>query len=415
MNKSLRRRIGARGFIVALALLSVSERTAAGPGAAPESSAASESARLRARGLEAGYNLDHHEAIAAFRAASELSPEDPAPHRLIAATLWINSLFQQGAVTIDDYLGQARTTVKRKPPSPELVREFHERIDRALTLAEERLRRNPADADARFQVGAAHSFLASYVGTVEGRSLAAFRSARRAYTEHERVLERDPGRKDAAFVVGTYRYGVSTLPLYWRLLAGIAGIGGGRERGLRLIEESAAYPSDVQTNALFMLVLIYNREQRYDDALRIVAELQRKYPRNRLLVLEEASTNLRARRFAQALTVLEGGLTRLAADTRPRAYGEEARWRYAHAAALLGMKQRDRAASELRTALQIDAHEWVRGRAHLELGKLADLAGNRQAAIEEYRIALRIGGAEGDDAAEEEAEKLLKTAYRGPS
>ena len=42
------------------------------------------------------------------------------------------------------------------------------------------------------------------------------------------------------------------------------------QRGLRLVEAAAAYPSDVQTNARFTLIVIYNREGRFDDALRIV-------------------------------------------------------------------------------------------------------------------------------------------------
>jgi tetratricopeptide (TPR) repeat protein len=394
--------------------LTLSAMAAPGASLTSTSPAASESARLRARGLEAGYNLDHAEALAAFRAASEADPEDPAPHRLLAATLWINLLFQQGAVSIEDYLGQARESSKRTPPSADLDRAFRDHIKRALTLAEARVRLNPADADARFQLGAAHSFLASYIATVEGRGLAAFRAARGAYHEHQRVMELDARRKDAGMVVGMYRYGVSTLPLHWRLLAGIAGFGGGRDRGLRLVEESASYPSDVQTNARFTLVLIYNREKRYDDALRVVAELQRAYPRNRLLWLEAGSTNLRAGRPADAMKALEEGLAKLPADRRPRAFGEEARWRYACGAALVAQQQTERAERELRAVLNVEAQAWVRGRAHSELGKLADLAGNRAAAMEHYRLAIRIARAEDDSTGAEEAARLLKAGYRQP-
>src|SRR5207244_561673 len=106
--------------------------------------------------------------------------------------------------------------------------------------------------------------------------------ARRAYREHERVLELDPRRKDAALVVGLYRYGVASLPAAMRLMAHLAGFGGGRDRGVRLVEDAAQYDSGVQSNALFMLVLLYNREARYDDALRVIDGLQRRFPRNRL-------------------------------------------------------------------------------------------------------------------------------------
>ena len=373
-----------------------------------------ESSRLRALGLHAGYNLDHDEALERFREAMAADPADPAPHRLTAATLWIHSLFVNGAVTIEDYLGQVRTSVSRKAPPPELDRAFREHIGRAQALAGERVRTNPNDPDAHFQSGAADSFLASYIGTVEGRSLAALGAARRAFSQHQRVLELDPSRRDAGMVVGSYRYGISTLPLHWRMLAGIAGFRGGRERGLRLLEEAAAYPSDVQTNAQFMLVLVYTRERRYDDALRVVKELQQRYPRNRLLWLEEGSTLLRAGRAGDARTALDAGLVKLSVDVRRRAYGEIARWKYAHAAALVRLGEIAAAESQLREVLAGEAHEWVRGRAHKELGTIADLRGDRAGAAAAYRTALRIARAEDDGECEEEAATLLKSGYRRP-
>ena len=109
----------------------------------------------------------------------------------------------------------------------------------------------------RTSLGAAHSFLASYIATVEG---AAWLDSGAAAPAAERVLALDPRRKDAGMVVGMYRYGVSTLSWPWRLVAGIAGFGGGKDRGLRMVEEAAAFESDVQTNALFTLIVIYNRE-----------------------------------------------------------------------------------------------------------------------------------------------------------
>ena len=255
---------------------------------------------LRAQGVQAGYNLDYDEALAAFRQAIEADPGDPAPHRLIAATTWIRLLFQRGAITVDDYLGEARSDLARDPPPPAMDAFFHEHIDRALALAESRLRESPSSADAHYQVGAAAAFMATYAGTVAGHVLSGFRPARRAYDEHERVMTLDPHRKDAGLVVGMYRYAVSTLSPPWRLLAHLAGFGGGRERGLQLVEEAAGYPSDVQTNARFMLVLMYNREARYADAMRVIEQLQRQYPRNRLLWLEAGGTALRAGRPAEA-------------------------------------------------------------------------------------------------------------------
>jgi tetratricopeptide (TPR) repeat protein len=378
--------------------------------AAPASRA--DVAALRAKGLELGFNLDYDDALASFRAAIGVDPTDPAAYRLIAATIWINALFKQGAVTAEDYLGQVRSDVGRRPMAPELAAAFHTNVDRALALAEQRLRERPDDADAHFQVGAAYAFLTTYKATVEGRVAGGFSTARRAYTEHERALRLDAQRRDAGLTVGMYRYGVSTLSAPLRLLAGLVGFGGGRERGLQLIEEAAAYPSDVQANARFTLIVIYNREARYDDALHVIHELREQYPRNRLLWLEEGSTALRAKRFEAARSALEQGLSRLAVDRRPRAFGEEARWHYYLGASLVGLRRTEAAERELRQVLSAEAAEWLRGRAHKELGKIADLTGNRSGALAEYQFAKQVCRDQHDDACADEARALIASAYR---
>ena len=112
--------------------------------------------------------------------------------------------------------------------------------------------------------GAALGLEASYIATVEGRLMAGFRAARRCYDAHERVLELDPSRTDAGLVVGTYRYLVASLPVHMRMLAYVAGFGGGKEHGIELLERAAAGAGEARTDALFALVLVYNRERRFD-------------------------------------------------------------------------------------------------------------------------------------------------------
>lgn len=136
------------------------------------------------------------------------------------------------------------------------------------------------------------------------------------------------------------------------------------------------------------------------------------FPRNRLLSLEAATAALRAARFAEARAVIEDALRRLPDDRRPRAFGEAARWHYCHGAALVGLHQRDLAERELRAVLREDAAEWLKGRAHKELGKLADLAGDRPHAVAEYRVADRICEAQHDAICSRETAALLKSVYR---
>src|SRR4029453_16450029 len=291
-------------------------------------------AALRERGLNLAYNLDHDDAIVLLRRAVALAPDDPSTHRSLASVLWLNMLFRRGAVTVDHYLGSlTKSTVELKTPPPEVDHEFRQHITREIELAEKGTSSQPGSAQAHYDLGAALGIQASYVATVEGKQLAGFKAARRAYDEHERVLALDPTRKDAELIVGTYRYIVSTLSLPMRMMAYVAGFGGGRDVGIRLIEGAAGSPPDSRVDALFALVLMYNRERRYDDALRMLQELRRLHPRNRLVLLEAGSTALRGGNAARAEELLTEGLAMLAADTRQRIPGEDGLWRYKRGAA----------------------------------------------------------------------------------
>src|SRR4030095_16974353 len=151
---------------------------------AADARAADFAATLRAKGLELGYNLDHLEALSSFKEAIAADPAEPAAYRLAAATTWIHLLFEQGAITVDDYLGKARANLPRPAPAAELAAAFQDLIRQSIALSEALLRQDPADADAHYEAGAAYGMLASYTATIEGRLLGSFAPARRAYREH---------------------------------------------------------------------------------------------------------------------------------------------------------------------------------------------------------------------------------------
>src|SRR6185295_9538624 len=163
---------------------------------------------LRAKASRHTYNLEHDQALATFRQAVDADPEDAAAYRGVASALWLTITYRRGNMTVDDYLGRPNrpSTAPLPPPAPENVVGFREAIERAIAIARKRIAVNPKDADAHYQLGAAVGLRASYMATVEGSIMGAFRAAREAYDEHETVMSLDPRRKDAGLVVGTYRY-----------------------------------------------------------------------------------------------------------------------------------------------------------------------------------------------------------------
>jgi tetratricopeptide (TPR) repeat protein len=371
-----------------------------------------ESEALRARASIDIYNLDRDEGIAGFKRAIAADPLDAAAYRGLATGFWLSITFRRGNMTVDDYLGRAvtRPSPNAEPPPAEVATAFREALDHALTLARTQLAQNPKSADAHYQLGAAVGLRASYAATVEGSAMTAFKAAREAYDEHEQVLSLDPRRKDAGLIVGTYRYLVSALSLPLRWMAYVVGFGGGKEKGLRMIEEAAAFGGENQDDARFALILLYNREKRYDDALKTLAALRERYPRNRLVWLETGATYLRAGRPADAERALNEGFARLAGDSRQRMFGEDALWFYKRGAARAALGRAADADADLRKALQLEGRKWVYGRTHLELGKLAMKAGKMAAARQEFQTAATLCDSDNDGGMADEARRLMNTA-----
>jgi len=394
----------AAGFVAFLLRIALLALLAPGLAGANPASVA-----LRAKGSSQIYNLDRDEAISTFREAIAADPEDAGAYRGLATAEWLSITFRRGNMTVDEYLGRVtKPSDQATPAAPGAVAAFRDALEKAIAIARTRLDRNRRDADGHYQLGAAVGLRASYTATVEGRVGGAFRDAREAFTEHEQVLALDPTRKDAGLIVGTYRYLVSTLSLPMRWMAYVVGFAGDKERGLRLIRDAAQYQGDNQEDARAALVLLYNRERRYDDAITELQLLRERFPRNRLLWLETASTELRAGRPANAERLLNDGMSRFADDRRVRMFGEDALWRYKRGMARAALGRAAEAETDLRLAIQTEGRRWVHGRSHLELGKLALKAGDRSRANEELQAAVKLCEGDNDPEFAEEARRLLR-------
>src|SRR5215510_641389 len=121
---------------------------------------------LRDRATDLAYNLDHDEAMRLLRQAVASGPDDPGNHRALAATIWLNILFQRGAVTVDHYLGSfSRSSVEIKDPPKELDAEFRRESAKAIELSEQRVAAAPKDAVARMDLGTSLGLQASYIAS----------------------------------------------------------------------------------------------------------------------------------------------------------------------------------------------------------------------------------------------------------
>jgi tetratricopeptide (TPR) repeat protein len=367
----------------------------------------SETLRVRASGEL--YNLDRERALATYREAVKIDPADASAQRGLAGALWIDESFRRGTMIVDSYLGGVtRSNVKLPPPPAALLSEFEAVTGQAIELARKKIAANQRDPDAYYELGAAVGLRASFAATIQGSVRTAFGSAREAYNAHERVMELDKRRRDAGLIVGTYRYLIAGMALPVRWMAYAAGFGGGREKGLTLVKEAADYSGDNRVDARVALVLLYNREKRYNEALQQLERLRAEFPRNRLFWLETGGTLLRAGRHAEADRVLTEGIDRFAGDNRSRMFGEQAIWFQKRGEARAAIGHAAEARIDLHKALESEGRRWVHGRARLELGRLAVKLNDRAGAETELKTAITLCESDNDQPCAAEARRLMR-------
>lgn len=370
--------------------------------------ASTRSRALTRQGYAEAYALNFPESLGTFAEARRADPRDPAPARAIAAITWMEILFAQGVATFEAFQGDASgDSVQRPTVDPAMAARFLTSAREAIQLAEQQVESNPTDAEALYQLGASTGLLALYRATVEGRTWAGFVEGRRAVRLMERVRQQQKGHREAALILGMYRYAVSTLSWPKRMLASAAGMPGDRAGGIAFLEAAAAPPAETETDASLLLVIVYNREGRHAEALRHLRQLREQHPGNRLLVLNTAATALAASDPAAAAETISASLTTQPNFDRPRVLGERAMWYYVRGAARVALSD-VRAADDLRQALASGPRDWIRARTHLELARLALQSGDERQAKLELQAAERYGRLGADDRTIEKAKGLWR-------
>jgi hypothetical protein len=160
---------------------------------------------------------------------------------------------------------------------------FERLADEAIAAASGWAAREPERAEAWFYLGAAYGTRAQWRVLREQR-LAAARDGKRIKEALERALALDPSMHDAQFGLGLYRYYADVAPSAFKLLRWMLLLpAGDRRDGLRRITEARDRGRLVRGEADYQLHRVYLwYEQRAHDALAIVRDLQRRYPRNPL-------------------------------------------------------------------------------------------------------------------------------------
>jgi tetratricopeptide (TPR) repeat protein len=296
--------------------------------------------------------------------------------------------------------------------SPKEEAKLRSHIDRAISAADAMLKKNPRDIPALYAKGAANATLASFEGTIKRSYLAAAKKAKTARDLHREVFKLDPNFHDAEMTIGIFNYIVGSAPGWARhTILFVLGISGeGKETGIRQLESAVKNGKRVVTDAKSLLVVVYTREQRYDDAVKVSTELHRAYPRNFMYELSTASIYGKMKRWDEAIQTYQGILAKI----RSRTDGYE-RLRPDKVNMELGNIQihslhfEDAVETFKHVVASKDATPNEKASAHLWIAKVYDTSNRRPQALEHYKA---IQALNCDPALKEEARKYERKPFK---
>lgn len=379
----------------------------------PASSAAVAFPLARALELEESgrkhlYNMDLERAQAIFEELDEVSPSSPAAPYYQATLIWMNELTRRGGMGGATFRTSSFWSKNRHAPMDvTLDRRFKELVTEAAERADAVLARNPDDIEGLFFRGAAEGVSSAYLASIEHSYYGAYRAGQSAREYHERILALDPDYGDACLLPGVFEYTVATLPRSLRLLGFLFGVRGSKEKSVELVRRAVEDGDRTRWAAMLSLAVIEQREKRYSQSLSVLRELQKHFPGNPFLRLEQGSVHMLRKDYRSARQQFER-LTRAGADVNMELV-EPAFLRLKLAESLLFAKRYDAAARELRTAFEMtDVPTWVKAPMFLRRGNASDAQGQRKAAEADYRRALAL---DADDVVNRLAERYLDRKF----
>ncbi len=377
---------------------------------------------LRRSGLDALYNIDYDKAQRDFKEIVRLYPNHPGGYQLQAARVWIKTLYESRRLQASLYSSESFYSTGDDKVDPKIVTEFRNYTREAKRLAEAKLKQEPKNIEALDFLANTEGLKAAFEEGVERRHFAALRDGNDAVNHHREVLKLDPKYIDAQITIGLYEYVVGSLPLPVKLLAGATGYRGSKKRGLKMLEQVAQEGTWARDDAKSVLIVLYTREKRFAEKVKLTRELSEKYPRNYLLRLEtaDALVSLAAQErkendvagAAQAEKEAFATFDEMLRDRNVREAAGRALdlIHFKYGEALLTAGYHERAAKEFLATTKVDrAEPGLVTMAHLYAARAFDVAGKRDEALAQYKEVLSRPNVYD---AHEEAKRGMKHAYK---
>ena len=336
--------------------------------------------------MNALFNMNYSSARGDFQKMIDQDPKHPAGYIYMANTVWLGHLAELRRLQTNIYnRGNSFFSKTEDKVDPKVEKEFRRQIDQGIALSESRLKKDKNDLSALYYLGIARNILGGWEATVKRSFLPALRNGSKGVGLHREITEKYPAIVDAQLSVGMYNYVVGSLPLAVKVLVFLGGVRGSKTDGIAMLEKVADQGNYAKDESKVLLVMLYNREKRTQDALKMLNHLVDAYPQNSLFRLERAMTMGQLKKFGESTAEFE----RLLQDPSANSYIPDL-IHYQYGTMLADAGRWEEAQSHYAIAYgHSKAPPALVTLSHLKSGNCFDVLKKREDAIREYKIVLK--------------------------
>lgn len=231
------------------------------------------------QGIDAFYRSDWQQANMVFDQLQQLDPNNPRAFFFSSMVPFWQYFFGGG--------------------DPATAKNFLQTSDQAIKVAERRLKAAPRDTSVVFMLSGLHGYR-SLVAAAEKEYSIAIQSGVTGFSYTRQLLSLDDSHEDALIGKGVFNYMMGSVPREGRWMTNMMGMSGDIELGFQELERAARSNSASRIEAKMILAYLYDREKRYDDALRVSKELVEAYPENIIFQFYLAKSLENTKRLTEA-------------------------------------------------------------------------------------------------------------------
>lgn len=235
------------------------------------------------------YDLQFDAAHKTFADYQRTRPDDPmGPVSNAAAYLFaefdrLHVLESELFVNDDKFENRAKLV-----PDPNARRLFDAEIDRASSLANVVLSKDPRNVNALFAKVLVAGLVGDYTALIEKKDMKALSIVKEGRTQAENLLKIDPSCYDAYIAVGVENYLLSLKPAPVRWFLKLTGAQTDKQTGIDKLRLTAANGHYLKPYARMLLAVAALRDKDDVKARELLQDLSTQYPQNRLYAKELA-------------------------------------------------------------------------------------------------------------------------------